>query len=405
MGSFRSRRSPRQRRDDRDSRRGARRPPCGGGRRQQSQPDPCGEQPPRDVRAVDAMVGRRLEARAPREPADQCHASSHHGRHESGDQAVGDRHQAQLPAGCTHRRQHPELTQPALGDDHETSGRHERHEQQRNRVQRQGGDDGWSAVRRGAALRQAVDTDRGRELPNRVGRRLVLVGVAAEQQVDLFRGARIARKREDELVVELSRVFDDTHNGPRLGEHGQLVADTHPEHGGHTVGHGHLAGLRRIVTVEQAQEWTAVETLRVFRAKVDGLHGTGHRQLCVPNHLDRCVLIGKFGDLGLQRRGIRAGQRDPALGAAELGRLGGCDVVRSDGREDGRRNRHTEQHEHDDLLAPFAPEHAPCPARYCAPAGDASSPTCSSLHIRCFEHRHVVGPGTSSDSGPWGAAV
>ena len=89
---------------------------------------------------VDPMVGERLEARAGREPRDQGDAGTHRSRHQTCGQTVSDRHQAQLAAGCSHRREHPELSQAALGDDDEAGSSDERDEQQCDRVERQRAD-------------------------------------------------------------------------------------------------------------------------------------------------------------------------------------------------------------------------------------------------------------------------
>ena len=231
---------------------------------------------------------------------------------------MGDGHQAKLPVRCAHRREHPELTQPTLGDDHEAGSRDERHEQQGDRVQRQRGDDRRSAVRRATTLREAGDADRGGELPDRVGPAVALVGMVAGQEVDGLRGARIDRQREDELVVELGGVLDDPHDGPRVGANPQLIPDTDSERCRDPVGDGHLAGLRRVQAVQQCEQRAAVQTVWILGAKVDVLHGTGNRKLRVPDLFDRCVLVRKLGDLRPQRLGIGAGQREPAVGVAEL---------------------------------------------------------------------------------------
>ena len=77
-----------------------------------------------------------------------------------------------------------ELAKPALGDDDETCRGNERHEQQRDGVERQRSDDGGAAIRHTAALGEAGDAFLGVERSDGVGRCSLPVVVTEDQEVD-----------------------------------------------------------------------------------------------------------------------------------------------------------------------------------------------------------------------------
>ena len=132
-------------------------------------------------------------------------------------------------------------------------------------------------------------------------------------------------------------------------------------------------------------------------ADLDRLRHPGHFGCRVPDHIDRADLLGVRLDRRAHRRGVGTVEFDERARSSELGVRVDVGVDRHRGAGDRRGDADGDEGQHEELLAPFAPEQAPRPAHDGAARGRARS-------ARAVHDRRP-GPAASSDSGPSGARV
>jgi len=202
----------------------------------------------------------------------------------------------------------------------------------------------------------------GAERPLRRGR--------AEQH-DRLAGMRdLAGGDQRELVRQVARVLDDAGHPPGRARGLPGAAHVRAVQGRHLAGQRHLAGAGRVAAADQAEQRSVVVPVRIFGAQPHRLGGA-RGDFLVLDEVGRPPAACDGGDVGGQVR-VGAAQRHEPGGGAVRAVVGVAELpVRDDtGAPDRRRDRHGEQAEHEQLLAPFPAEQPPAPAEHRAPGGD-----------------------------------
>ena len=208
------------------------------------------------------MVDRGLEGRGEDDPEreagdrpDECCERADNG-------AVGQQHETAVLLRRTDGSQHSELSEPSLRDDREACGGDQRRKEEEDGSD---GEDGQRLGRTTGIVSASHGTREGRA--GAVAQRLE-EGVArlrprtrVDEHVDPV-CARGRRRDESELVTQLSRVFDDAHDGPPVPVERQARPDLEPKRLRHPVGHGDLAGADRVAATTEREEFAAVGTAR-----------------------------------------------------------------------------------------------------------------------------------------------
>ena len=171
-------------------------------------------------------------------------------------------------------------------------------------------------------------------------------------------------RSEDELVAEVRRVLDDTHDGPFDPAERESLTQTDAELRRRAVGEGQLARCRRIPPLPQCEHRCAERQRWILRTNVDLIGGAGHRHRGVTDRLERPELIGQLTSGIGDGAGLRARDDDPVLGLPEGGDLRCRQVERRDGGEGARGDAEGDQRQHQPLLSPVAPHQPPRPAEH-----------------------------------------
>ena len=361
-------------------------------RRRDREHDPDGERPPRQVRRVDHVAGRLLQRRHVGEPGGEAERRPGQRAGHADGQAIGDHDEAEAAFGRADRAEHAEGTEPALGhhgeagdrhqaDEHQAEYLHQQDDRRRREPARAAGGEGHSR-RRDTGQRPVAAADR-------------LLRRGRADQHDHLAGVRdLAGGDQRELVRQVARVLHDAGHPP--GHAGRLPCAAHVRvvQGRYLAGQRDLPGAGRVGAADQAEQRRVVVPVRTLGAELHRLGGAGSDVLGL-DEIGRTPVVLDGGDVGGQVR-VGAGQRDRRGGGAErrVVRVRELRVRDHAGAPDRRGDRHGEQAEHEQLLAPFAAEQPPAPAHHRASGGYASGARARAG--QCGAHRSC----RSSDSGP-----
>ena len=206
----------------------------------------------------------------------------------------------------------------------------------------------------------------------------------AEQHDHLAGMPELARGDQRELVRQVARVLHNAGHPPGRAGRVPGAARVRAVQGRDLAGQRDLAGADRERSADQAEQRRIVVPVRALGPQLHRLPG-GSRDVLLLDEIGRPPAAGDGGDVGGQPR-IGAGQRD-LRGAGAEGGVARRDLRVGDdaGAPDGRRDRHGEQAEHEQLLAPFATEQPPAPADH-RPAGDDAAAGVG-VQVRGFAQR------------------
>ncbi len=373
-------------------------------RRRDREQYPEGKRPPRQVLPVDHVAGRLLQCRQVREPGGEAeHRPGQRSGHSDG-QAVGDHDQAEVAFGRADRAEHAEGPQPALGHHREARDRHQADERQAECLHhqdehRRGGPalvasgKGYRRCRRNTWQRSAAVADR-------------LLYCGRTEQHDHLAGVRhLAGGNQGELIRQVARVLHDAGHPPGGARGAPGAAHVRAVQGRDLAGQRDLAGTGRVCAADQAEQRSVVAPVRTLGAE---LHrpGGASREFLILDYIGWAPVARDGSDVGGQVR-VVAGQRDRCGRGAERGVVGVAELcIRDDaGAPDRRGDRHGEQAEHEQLLAPFAAEQPPAPAKYRATGDDAAARARVQVGSLAQGGAHRVRPGMRRDSGPGGRVV
>ena len=198
-------------------------------------------------------------------------------------------------------------------------------------------------------------------------------GAGIDQHRDLVRCPGGRGRDERELVAQIAWVLDDADDGPAAAVEGERLPELEPEDRGHAVGDGDLARACRVAASAQRKPCAPVGSARVLGAELDLVDAARHEQRAVTDDLDRPEAFLDGGQTRLQPARIGAVEPQQVTGRAELGIVRRARVVGDRDAGDRGRDRDGEKSEHQDLLAPLAPEQAPRPAHERAARGDSAA--------------------------------
>ena len=213
-------------------------------------------------------------------------------------------------------------------------------------------------------------------------------GAGVDQHRDPVRcpGGRGGDERE--LVAQIAGVLDDADDGPAAAVERERLPGLEPEDRGHAVGDGDLARACGVAASAQREPCAPVRSARVLGAELDLLDPAGHGQRAVTDDIGRPEAFLDGGQTRVEPARIGAVEPQQVIGRAELGIVVGRARVVGDGDAGDRGgDRDGEQGEHEDLLAPLAPEQTPRPAHQRAARGDSGAAR-SSQRRWVRERRH-----------------
>jgi hypothetical protein len=268
------------------------------------------------------MAGGRLQPRRDRDPARQGEGGPGRGGDGADGGAVGQQHQPEVPPGGADRGEHAQLSQAALGDDHE-AGRGDQGDQEQD-------DRGQAQHARGGGRLLALPRRQAQQAGMAGGARLEPATVASRQggcplaagphqHRHRLRRVRGRRRQQGELVVQVARVLDKTDDGSRRPVEGEHAADADLEGCRHRVGDRDLAGGGRVTALLEPQHRRAVGAVRVLGPELEGLDRARNRHRLVADHLDGAEPRPDRRDLGVQRAWIGPVEVKTMVGRAEPG--------------------------------------------------------------------------------------
>ena len=288
-------RAPGERRNDRDTRGGARRPPGCDQRSDDRENEPEDDCEPRKVEWADAVVDHRLHRSEDGQPNEEANRSAAGSGRDADHGPIGDHDETNGAIVCADRREHAERSHPSLRHDREARDREQPDEEHPDRGQRED-----RALDRGFVSRATAF-----DVHTRAARQPVIADVATGC-VEQHRGVRRRRQRtgrdECELIRQVPRVLHRADDGVAVAVDCPRTADAQTEGGCNRLGDGDLTGMRRITTGIEPDGRCDIRTVRVFRADVECGNGSRYGYAPMGDHVDRSEVLLQRGDVSGEMR-------------------------------------------------------------------------------------------------------